>query len=87
MPDVPTSDTSPETEEMLVAAYRRMSAARKIAMVCDLNHTVRELARLDVRRRHPDVDEREVDLRVASRFIEPELMLKAFGWDVAEKGY
>jgi hypothetical protein len=39
------------------------------------------------RRRHPNADEREQALRVASRWIEPELMKRAFGWDVHKVGY
>jgi len=38
-------------------------------------------------RRHPNADAREQALRVASRWIEPELMVRAFGWDVREVGY
>ncbi len=42
---------------------------------------------MDVRRRHPNADAREQALRVASRWLEPELMVRAFGWDVSEVGY
>ena len=52
-----------------------------------LNRAVQELALVDIRRRHPDADEREQALRLASRWIEPELMLRAFGWDVRKVGY
>jgi hypothetical protein len=38
------------------------------------------------RRRHPNADAREQALRVASRWIEPDLMVRAFGWDVARSG-
>ena len=34
-----------------------------------------------------DSSEREQALRVASRWIEPDLMARAFGWDVREVGY
>jgi hypothetical protein len=43
------------------------------------------LARADVGRRHPDADEREVRLRVASRYLDPDLIRKAFDWDPREK--
>ena len=48
---------------------------------------MQELAFLDVQRRHPEADASEQALRVASRWIEPDLMLRAFGWDVRTKGY
>ncbi|HZJ09587.1 MAG TPA: hypothetical protein VFD39_07830, partial [Trueperaceae bacterium] len=35
----------------------------------------------------PLVDEREQALRVASRWIEPALMARAFGWDVNAERY
>ena len=81
------SDTHPAIEAMLIAGYRAMSPAQKIERVRALTRAVQELALLDVRRRHPDADAREQALRVASRWIAPDLMLKAFGWDVRVKGY
>ena len=81
------SDTDPAIEAMLVEGYRRMTPAQKLERVRALTRAVQELALADVRRRHPDADEREQALRVASRWIEPELMVRAFGWDVRTKGY
>jgi hypothetical protein len=83
----PPNDTDPRIEALLIAGYRRMSPAQKLERVRALTRGVQELALLDVRRRHPDADEREQALRVASRWIEPALMLRAFGWDVREVGF
>ena len=83
----PPNDTSPEVERILIEGYRRMSPAQKLARVQALTQAVQELALLDVRRRHPNADERELALRVASRWLEPDLMLRALGWDVREAGY
>jgi hypothetical protein len=83
----PTNDTHPKIEAFLIEGYRKMSPAQKLERVRALTRAVQELALLDVRRRHPDADEREQALRVASRWIEPELMARAFGWDVREEGY
>ncbi len=83
----PTDDTDPAIEAMLIEGYRRMSPAQKLERVRALTRAVQQLALLDIRRRHPDADEREWALRLASRWIEPELMLRAFGWDVREAGY
>lgn len=80
-------DTDPAIEAFLIRGYRRMSAAQKLERVRELTRGVQQLALLDIRRRHPDADEREQALRLASRWIEPELMLRAFGWDVREAGY
>jgi hypothetical protein len=64
-----------------------MSPAQKLERVRALTRAVQELALLDVRRRHPNADAREQALRVASRWIEPDLMVRAFGWDARVKGY
>ncbi len=81
------NDTRAEIEAMLVEGYRRMSPAQKIERVRALTRAVQELALLDVRRRHPNADAREQALRVASRWLDPDVMVHAFGWDVRTEGY
>jgi hypothetical protein len=83
----PTNDTHPKIEAFLIEGYRKMSVSQKLECVCALTQAVQELALLDVRRRHPGADAHEQALRVASRWIEPGLMVRAFGWDVREVGY
>jgi hypothetical protein len=91
-PTLPTidsvpDDTHPAIQALLIEGYRKMSPAQKLERVRALNHTVQQLALMDIRRRHPNADEREQALRLASRWIEPDLMLRAFGWDVRKMGY
>ncbi|MEW6363116.1 MAG: hypothetical protein AB1714_00605 [Acidobacteriota bacterium] len=81
------NDTHPQIEAMLVAGLRRMSPAQKLDRVRALTRAVQELALMDIRRRHPDADSRELALRLASRSVEPELMVRAFGWDPRRVGY
>lgn len=83
----PTNDTHPAIEAFLIEGYRKMSPAQKLERVRVLTRAVQELALLDVRRRHPNADEREQALRVASRWMDRELMVRAFGWDVGAMGY
>ncbi|MBN1946664.1 MAG: hypothetical protein JW797_13400 [Bradymonadales bacterium] len=64
-----------------------MSPQQKLERVRALNHAVQQLALADICLRHPDSTPREQALRLASRWIEPELMMRAFGWDVREAGY
>jgi hypothetical protein len=80
------NDTHPTIEDYVIAGYRRMSPAQKIERVCELTKAVQELALLDIRRRHPEADDRELALRLASRWLDPELMIRAFGWDVDKEG-
>ena len=84
---IPPSDTHPAIEALLIKRYREMSASQKIERVRAMTAAVQELALLDIHRRHPQADAREQALRLASRWIEPELMRRAFGWDVRTEGY
>ena len=81
------NDTHPKIEALLIEGYRKMSPTKKLERVRDLTRAVQELALADIRRRHPNANAREQALRLASRWIEPELMVRAFGWDVREVGY
>ena len=83
----PLDDTHPAMKVLLIEGYRRMSPTEKMDRVRALTLAVQELALADIRRRHPEADAREQALRLASRRIEPELMLRAFGWDVRTQGY
>lgn len=81
------NDTHPAIDALLIEGYRQMSASQKLERVRAMTRAVQELALLDVRRRHPDADAREQSLRVASRWLEPDLMVRAFGWDPRTMGY
>jgi hypothetical protein len=81
------NDTSPDIEALRVEAYRRMSPAEKVECVRALNQSVQQLALADIKRRHPHAGERELHLRLASRWIPRDLMVQAFGWDVGDRGY
>jgi hypothetical protein len=74
-------DTSLEAERVMIEGYRRMPAWRKLQQVQELNELVQQLALNDIRRQHPEESEREWRLRLAARWLEPELMRQAFGWN------
>lgn len=44
-------------------------------------NTVNELARAELRSRYPAATPREIDLRLRSRTLDRETMIRAFGWD------
>ena len=79
-------DTSRAAEEFLFNAYRRMKPAEKIRIIGDLNRTMDEIARIAIRKQHPNATKREVALRLAARKYGRELMVKAFGWDPDVEG-
>ena len=87
MQSEPPRDTHPAIEAILISGYRKMSPSQKLERVRKLTQTVQQLALADIRRRHPDADARERVLRLASRWIEPELMRTAFNWDPDVVGY
>lgn len=80
-------DTSHEAEKVMIEGYRKMPVWRKLQQVREMTRLVYELAMNDVRRNYPQADERELKLRLASRWLDPELMRKAFGWDPEKEGY
>lgn len=81
------NDTHPEAERVMIEGYRRMSGEQKLAQVDALSMTVRKLALLDIRRRHPNADEREQLLRLASRTLDAATMRRVFHWDPDTAGY
>jgi hypothetical protein len=81
------SDTPPEIEKIIIEGYRKMSAAQKLQIVQELIRSAQMLALSDIKQRYPKANQRELQLRLASRWIEPELMRKAFGWDPEMEGY
>ena len=80
-------DTSAEAEKILIEGLRKKAAWWKLRRVAELNQLVQELALADIRRRHPDASQRELDLRLASRWLSADIMTSAFGWDPRQKGY
>jgi hypothetical protein len=56
-------DTDPAIKALLIEGYRRMSPSQKLERVRVLTRAVQELALADIRRRHPNADEREQALR------------------------
>ncbi|MBX3186665.1 MAG: hypothetical protein KF819_06605 [Labilithrix sp.] len=86
MRDAPPNDTDPKVDAILIAGYRRMAAWQKLERMCALNRMGQELALADLRRRYPDDSPREQRLRLASRWLDADLMRKVFGWDPGREG-
>lgn len=82
-----SADTHPAIERILIEGYRAMPAERKCRIVWDLTATTRQLALARIRQQYPDASAREHALHLASLWIDRATMIRAFGWDPAEKGY
>ncbi len=81
------SDTHPDIERKMIELIRTLTPAQKLAKISEMGRFMKNAAFASTRLRHPEETDREVMLRVVSRSIPADLMLKAFGWDVREKGY
>ena len=80
------SDTSPEIEQRMIERWRRATPDEKLDRMFGMGQLVNELARTEVRQRYPEASEREIELRLASRTLDRQTMIKVFGWDPLERG-
>lgn len=77
----PGTDTHPAVERMMLDHWRRATPDQKLARMFAMGHTVNELARADLRARYPGATPREIDLRLRSRSLDRDTMIRTFGWD------
>lgn len=80
------TDTDPQALEVFLALQRRMPAGQKVALVLELSEMLLQLAEQRERELHPEASDREVFLRMASRHLDRDTMIRAYGWDPAEHG-
>ncbi len=75
------SDTDPRALEVFLELQRKMPADEKLALDFGSIRFLTGLAEAAIRRDHPDASEREIFLRAASRHLDRETMIRAYGWD------
>lgn len=80
-------DTDPQAEAILVEGYRRMPGWQKLQQVAALNHAAQQMAVARIRAQYPRAGEREVQLRLASLWLDRATMIQAFNWDPEAEGY
>lgn len=78
---------APDEEMVLVEGFRRMSPSQKIRLAGQWTEVLKKFVLAEIRRRHPQANDHELKLRLASRWIAPDLMREAFGWDAQSEGY
>lgn len=83
---MPKSDTNPAIEALVIEGYRRMPPTEKLRKVQEMNEAVLQLAAARIRKEHPGLDERELRLRLAARWLDRTTMIRAFGWDPEKHG-
>jgi hypothetical protein len=75
------SDTPPEVDALMFELWRRATPAQKLRKVLGIGKMVNDLVRGELRRCYPDATPREIELRLASRNLDRETMIRAFHWD------
>ena len=80
------SDTSVEADALMFQLWRRATPAQKLRKIFSIGKMLNELVRGELQSRYPGATKREIDLRLASRNLPRETMIRAFGWDPALHG-
>ncbi len=73
------SDTRPEVAALQLRLLRQATPARMLAMVGELNQTVKTLALSGLRSRYPDDSREMLRRRLADLLLGPEMARKVYG--------
>ena len=72
-------DTSPQAERVMFELLRDVPPERKLRMVASMNATVRHLAVMGLKQRHPAADDEEIRRRLADILLGPERAALVYG--------
>lgn len=76
-----SSDTSPETQEIIFEMLRTAPSGKKIRLTFDLIQTTRLLVLAGLRRRFPTASETELRRQLICRLLPREDVIRAYGFD------
>jgi hypothetical protein len=71
-------DTTVESSEAQLDAYRRLGPARRARLAATLSADTRQLARAGIRARHPDYTDQEVELALRRLIYGDDLFCRAW---------
>jgi hypothetical protein len=71
-------DTSPDSHEAQLRAYRRLGPAGRVRVAAQLSADTRELARAGIRARHPEYRDQEVESALRRLLLGDELFHRAW---------
>jgi len=74
-----TSDTHPDAERFLIALARQAPPWRKLHLVGQMNVTLKQLALVGLRQRHPKATENELRRRLADLILGSEIAERVYG--------
>jgi hypothetical protein len=75
------TDTDPRAMEVWLELLRQKAPGERLASTLTLSDLALKMAEAGVRKMYPEAPDREVFLRVASRHLPRELMIRAYRWD------
>jgi hypothetical protein len=75
------SDTDPKALEVFLELQRKMPPEKKLEMVFGMIDFLHRLVEAKLRKERPQADDHEIKMRLASRLLDRETMIRAFGWD------
>jgi hypothetical protein len=67
-------DTHPDAEAVLIRGLRQMGGEKRLARVFSLRRTVLALARARILQQHGPLPEREIRLRLAALWLDPDTL-------------
>ncbi len=73
------SDTHPDIERLQIERLRQMPSWRKMALMAEMNRTVRTLALAGLRQRYPDDTPAQLRRRLADLLLGPALAARVYG--------
>ena len=74
-----SDDTNPGAEKIQIEIIRRMPPWKKLAVVDDLNETVKAFAVSGLTQRHPDASPEQIRRKLADLILGEELANKVYG--------
>jgi hypothetical protein len=80
-------DTDPEAERALIEMLRRAPTWKRAEQLAGLIQSRNVLILADLRRRYPEAGDEELRMRLASRLLPREDVVRVFGWDPEKEGY
>ena len=79
-------DTSLTLEETLFERYRQMSVEEKLDHIGALGRLAEELAVAGLSAKYPGASNEETRMRLVSRWIDRDTMIRLYGWNPKERG-
>jgi hypothetical protein len=80
-------DTSPDVWKVFIDLQRKLPLGAKLQQVLEYSWFIAKMSEAVLKAEHPELAEREIFLRCASRRLDAETMRKVYGWDTATNTY